>query len=563
MRTKFLGLFAMSILAFVFLMGFASADINFVSVSGATQSVNQGSTATVSFKLQENGTGDATVINYGVPLTLTGPATLDSAGSVTGAVTTLNQSTITSTTMSLTFTVSSTQALGTYTGTLSPTANYTNGTFNSLLISLTVTSDTPQEILDCSTTGNPGELDVKDIEFNNEGMQETKFGDDDEWFPLDEVEVDIEIENNGDFDVDDIEVEWGIYNTRTDEWVIELEDEKDFNLKDGKDDILTINFQLEDDLDVDLDELTDGKDYRFYVLATGIIEDSKSPNDGDNTCVSDFETAEVIIENDFVVLSDIQFPETVQCGADVQVSAKVWNIGDDDQDEVYVDLHNNELGLFHKTIEIGDIDAFDDDAYSFNFKVPSDAEEKTYALEFEVLDEDLDVYENDFDDDESRFVLPLQVSGGCVGVAESEVSISASLESGGKAGEDLVVRATITNNGDRLSTFTVNAAGYAQWADSASVDQTTLVLNAGESRSILFTFDVNKDASGSQSFTIELVSDDNQVTTQPVSVAIEPKSGFGITGNFLSGDNLPWVIGALNILLVIIIIIVAIRVAKR
>ena len=431
----------------------------------------------------------------------------------------------------------------------------------------------PTEVTTCKNIGNPGELNVKDIDFKNFGILHLKntdpfyieFGDDDEWFPLDEVEVDIEIENNGDFDVDDIEVEWGIYNTRSNELIIKFEDEKDFNLKDGKDEIITVSFQLEDDLDVDLEDLDDGKHYRFYVTARGVIEDSKSPNDGEDTCASGFDTAEIIIEGDFVVLKDIEFPETVQCNADVQISAKVWNIGEDDQDEVKVEVHNNALGLFHKMTEIGDIDAFDDDLYNFNFKVPSDAEEKTHTLEFRVFDEDFDVYENDFDDDESKFFLPFRVSGGCFDLGAAEVSISASLESGGKAGEDLVVRATVTNNGDELNTFRVNAVGFSGWAASFIVDRSTLVLDAGDSVDVVFTFDVNRDASGSQSFSIELVSEDNQVTTQPVSIAIIEERGglFGLTGAITSGNAYLWGIGLLNLILVIIIIVVAIRVARR
>ena len=552
MQSKFLGLFAISILAFAFLMSFASAALTFVPDTITQDVLHDGE--------------KSTTINFQVDNTETSPVLVDfslTSSPAVGSWTLPSSITIingTSESFSATFSGIPSDFIDAITSTIK-VENSTLGLSDELTVTITVTA--PTEVTTCNNVKNPGELRVKSIDFNNEGMGDTRFGDDDEWFPLDEVEVEIEIENNGDFDVDDIEVEWGIYNTRTDELIIEFEDEKDFNLKDGKDEILTINFQLEDDLDVDLEDLTDGKDYRFYVTARGTIDDSKAGSlDGEDTCVSDFETAEVIIENDFVVLSDIQFPETVQCGADVQITAKVWNIGDDDQDEVKVEVHNNDLGLFHKTVEIGDIDAFDDDAYSFNFKVPSDAEEKTHTLEFKVLDEDFDVYENDFDDDESKFFLPFRVSGGCVGEI-AEVTISATLESEAKAGEDLVVRAIITNNGDELSTFTVNAAGFVPWANSVSIDQTTLVLNAGESRNILFTFDVSKDASGSQSFTIELVSDDNQVTTQPVSVTIEPRSRFGITGNLISGENLPWVIGALNIILVIIIIIVAVRVARK
>ena len=54
------------------------------------------------------------------------------------------------------------------------------------------------------------------------------------------------------------------------------------------------------------------------------------------------------------------------------------------------------------------------------------------------------------------------------------------------------------------------------------------------------------------------------MTTQPVSVAIEERSGlFGLTGLVTSGNAYLWGIGALNVILVIIIIIVAVRVARR
>ncbi len=95
--------------------------------------------------------------------------------------------------------------------------------------------------------------------------------------------------------------------------------------------------------------------------------------------------------------------------------------------------------------------------------------------------------------------------------------------------------------------------------NDVSLDQETVVLNAGESRNVEFTFDVRKDASGNYNFHIETVSSENQVERQPVSVSIEPQSAFG----FLDGPSLPWLIGGLNLILIIIIIIVAVKVAKR
>ena len=565
MKTRLVGLFGLITFIFVLLINGVGADINFVSTT-STQTVVQGTTATVSFELTETGTGAAIGITFNTSLTLTsGSDTIVSDAFVLNAISALNNTTSTAG-MSLNFTVPSTQNRGTYTGTLTPLATYPGGgVINPLAITLTI--DNPFEVQACISIGNPGELRVKDIDFTNRGLSHnkglsyTKFGDDDEWFPLDEIEVDIEIENNGNDDVDDIEVEWGIYDTKKNRWIIELDDEKDFNLKDDDEKTLTISFQLEDDLDVDLDDLDDGKHYRFYVIATGDVDDGTTP--APKTCANAFDTAEIVIESDFVVLNNIEYPETVMCGETVQVSADVWNIGEDDQDDVSVDIVSRELGL-DKTFLIGDIDGFDNDVLSFTFTVPNDAEEKFHTITFEVWDEDNDIYENDFDDDESEFFLPIKVED-CRGVFDGgEVSISASLQSGGQAGQDLVVRAAITNNEDELRTFTVNAAGFTQWASSYTVDRTSLVLGAGESADVLFVFDVNKDASGSQSFTIELVSDENQVTTQPVSVAIERRSGlFGLTGAVTSGNAYLWGIGILNIILVVIIIIVAVRVARR
>jgi len=445
---------------------------------------------------------------------------------------------------------------------LTPSATtYTGGAFDSLPISITVT--TMPEIQACSAIGNPGNnLKVKDIDFTNRGMSQnnglshTKFGDDDEWFPLDEIEVDIEIENNGNEDVDDIEVEWGIYDTHENRWIIELEDEKDFNLKDDDKETITISFQLEDDLDVDLDELDDGDHYRFYVIATGTVDNSTAPK----TCVSKFQTAEIIIESDFVVLDNIEYPETVRCGETVQITADVWNIGDDDQDEVSVYLVAKALGLNKLTL-IGDIDAFDNDKFSFTFTVPDDAEEKTHTLRFQVWDEDNDVYENDFDEDESEFFLPLKVEGNCA--VDSEVLISVSLESEAKAGKEMVMSVRLTNTADVTKSFTMQVSDYDAWAELSELPG-LLMLNKDSTGETFLKLDLKKGISGEQTFLIKVYSDNELIKTQAVSVNIESARPFlGITGLVTTDNAYLWGIGLLNIILIVIIIIIAVRIARR
>jgi len=407
----------------------------------------------------------------------------------------------------------------------------------------------PEEITECAITGNLGNnlnIRIRDINVE-EGFGE----DDEEWYPLDEIEVEVEVENKGPEDIDDIVLAWGLYNVDLDDWVID-DEENDFNLKDGDEETIIINFKLDDP-----DEFEDDAEYIFYVWAIG--EDDEF--DKNETCVIESESIEIAMEDDFVILDDIEFPEVVQCGAEVQITADVWNIGEDDQDEVYVMIHNSELGISEK-IEIGDINSFDEETLNTIIKLPKNVEEKAYYLKFFVYDEDNDIYENG-NDDEAEFTIYLKVEGSCV--TGPTVLVSANLESGGKAGQELVVRATITNIGDELETYNLNIVGYSDWASSFESEMNMVILGAGESQDVLLTFKVKEDVSGDKFFNIEVLSGDELIVEQPVSVSIESGFGFpGITGKVISRSNwYLWGIGALNIILVIVIIFVAVRAIRK
>jgi len=337
-----------------------------------------------------------------------------------------------------------------------------------LVILGTVISDAeePSDITECSTTGDAsGDLDIKIKDINIM----SGFGDNEDfWYPLDEIEVEIEVENNGDEDMDDIEVKWGLYNVDKDDWVID-DEESDFNLKDGQDETMYINFELED-----VDDFEDDDEYVFYVWANGEIDD----DDDTPVCASDSQNIEITNDDDFVVLDNINFPTTASCGSEVQITADVWNVGDSDQDEVKVVIFNSELGI-NEVVEIGDINDFDNEVLDAFVEIPSDVEEKTYAISLKVFDEDNDVYKTDEDNDESEYIIRITLDSCFV---SSTALVSANLESGGEAGENLIVKSTIINSGTSSATYTINAAGYAEWANSVSIDQSVFTLDAGASK---------------------------------------------------------------------------------
>ncbi len=378
--------------------------------------------------------------------------------------------------------------------------------------------------------------------------------DEDYWYPLDEVEVEVKVKYDGGSKdkFQDGQLDWALYTKAGD--LITDGDENIKDLKDGKDETITISFQLDpSDLDVGTE------DYVLYVSATG-TEDLDSGNGGD-ICDSKSQNIEIRMDDDFVVLDDIKFlPDPASCGSEVEITTDVWNIGADDQDDVSVKVMIDELKI-NQLVEIGSIDSFDKETLELKINLPKDAQEKNYAVKLWVYNSDNDIYQNS-EDDYSKFEVQLPISGSCS--VAPQVTVSASLESGGNSGKPLTVKATITNTGTDLETFSVNIAGYDSFASSATLDQNTVAIGAGQSKDVLITLDINKNISGEQSFNIAVSSNGKTLATQPVQVTIQASSGLGgITGGIINEGNwYLWGIGVLNVILVIIIIIVAIRIAR-
>jgi len=400
--------------------------------------------------------------------------------------------------------------------------------------------------------GNPNgniKVDVKDIQNSGE------FGKDDEWHLFDPITVEFRVQNKGDEKIEDIVVEWGVYSEETNEWVIDVDDENDFNLKDGDDESVTVSFTItEDDLDVDLEDLEAG-DLTIFVRASG--DDAETDA---TICSSDSETVELIIDDDFVIVSNVQMAETAQCGDTVTVTADAWNIGDNDEDDVSVLLRSDEL-FTAKEITVGDISSLDNERISFSFAVSKSATEKVYGIRFYALDEDGDVFQND-DDEESLIELPLTVSGGCI--LPTNVDVSAVLDSDAVAGQDLIVKATLTNTGNSAAEYDISVTNYASWAELKSISDESVSLEKGASKDVTITLVPSKDAEGDKEFTLQ-VSFDDKVKEQKIGVSIEKPTGFaGITGSVIGGGNT--VVTALIvaiIILVVLIIIVAVSLSRK
>jgi len=172
------------------------------------------------------------------------------------------------------------------------------------ILTVEKTIEPTEELLLCTIDNEevaPGSLRIKidDIRV------EEGFGDNDNfWYIFDKIEIDFEIENkNNDEKINDIEVEWGIWSNDLNEWVLELDDEKEFDLKkDGDDKLITVSFSIDDKLDVDLEDL---EEEDLVLIVSAIGEEQVDVGDEFQVCAIASEEIELMIDSDFVLIREI------------------------------------------------------------------------------------------------------------------------------------------------------------------------------------------------------------------------------------------------------------------
>jgi len=410
--------------------------------------------------------------------------------------------------------------------------------------------------------GSIGEnLSISRIDINSDGS------DDLEWRPLDQIEIKVKVENNGDDDVREVNVEIGLYDSEgrnkigdvdfdsTDEETIDLG-----TINNGDDDTATFTFMMPADLDEGNYKLV----AKAYSDKTG---ESKECTDTSSDLDNDFyQPIDVVKESDsgkFIAFDNIVLsPERATCGDSVTLSTDVWNIGDEDQDQVKVNLKNTELGL-DQSFEIkNDLNQGDNQQVSFTFQMPQNARDKTYVL---GLSSDYD-YKNgnyrEHSDDQKE--VSLQVIGCAVAPTPGTTklaSIDASLDSDAIAGKEMDITIEVTNLDSKSNTFSISLIGL-DWAVVESISPRTLTLDAGETGEVSLRLTIDEATSKENSFTIQAKSA-NKTDTREISVDVqEAKSSFSLPQLF-QGNAVMWAIIIINVVLVILIIVVAVRIARR
>jgi hypothetical protein len=430
--------------------------------------------------------------------------------------------------------------------------NVTNSTDSkSKTMTITLTNNTNK-----LCAANYGNLDISDIEFD----VLSGFGDEDDLFfyPLDEVEVSFNIENTGE-DIEDIEITACLFDESAEKCVLDEDDmeiSKDSFDLDEDDEDITLTFE------VDPDKLEAGNtNYILYLGAKGDLADNES-----SVCTSGSEDGiDIITNDDFAVINNIVYTENVNCGEMLEISADIFNVGDNDfdEDEIYFEIYSKELGIDKEISFNNGIDSMSEELASFSTQIPANVSAKSYNIRLSVLDEDHDVMENK-KDDASQETISVTV-GKCVDTTVPSVSITAELSSDtpkAVIGEKFVVDSIIKNIGSTSATYTLSVSGNEAWSES-SIEPSTFTLASGESKEVSITFDVNSDAkAGDKDFTIK-VSSGAKAFEQKVEITLEE----GITSSkiiqHIKENSFIYTIVLINLILLIAIIIVIVKMIGR
>lgn len=268
-------------------------------------------------------------------------------------------------------------------------------------------------------------------------------------------------------------------------------------------------------------------------------------------------TIESVDSEDAIVARGTELETVIStyCGQqNLEISVPVYNLGDDEQEKVLVNIHNSELGISEYVV-IDDLDNGDKEVANFFIDIPSSLSKDKYDLDITLYfdwDDDEDEDEiSAYDEETSDESIRLDILG-CRGLAPA---INANLESVAEIGTDLVVKTLITNNGED-NDFVISVSNFESWADLVSVTPQTASIDHGEFTEVTIT--LRPKLEGTQSFKINAIVD-GESYDQSVSVNIAEEPGL-FSG--MSDVVTYTIIGIIAVIVLIFLVLIA-KVSRR
>ncbi|MCX8159024.1 MAG: putative S-layer protein [Candidatus Pacearchaeota archaeon] len=407
---------------------------------------------------------------------------------------------------------------------------------------------------------NASSITIDEIDDVSSGTE-----DDWEWKPLDKIKIEVEIENQLD-EEEDFVIVLGIYDTQKKKFV-EIDDEEyleeEISLEEsGEKDSGKVTFEFEVPTEME-------KSSERYVLFVKAYVDGKESSICNSGAGNKFDSSvnqyiKINKKKHDVIIRDISAPSVAVAGETITITGKAYNIGSNDEDEVKISLKNTKLGISGESSSF-ELEAGDSESFEITFTIPSNAESGTYTFSLDshfYYDDKKETYR---ETSEQTWKVDVKVIGKTTPSIQTQSKIaviSAYLDSNAIAGEEMTIKATITNILSNKTTFSISARGYNSWAKLNSISPETLTLNAGESKEITLTLTPNSNSSGEQSFFID-VSANGKTESKELALTIEESSLVSKIRNSFQNNSMVWIIGIINLILLILIILVIARILAR
>lgn len=527
-----------SVLAFVLVLGLASAALTFSNVPTLEQNL---SSTSFSFDIK-SADNDSVDFSIDTIVTSNGNITFDSIPTMS-----LVEDVTETITVSYTFDSNFEFEFGkTYSTTMR-----TEG--HNLTLNPAVTKALSFESATFCEFGKRGnDLEIVEINIDNLGN-----GDDEEWELLDEIEIEVSVENTDSNDkIRDVEVEIKILNEA-------FEDVTNDFFEDSDDKILdfgSIQDDTEETKTILLKVGPEMEEEKYYIYYKVYKE-----NNEDIHCIEENEdTNEYYIEFDVILgdndagIDELEYTETLACSETTSVSFDFYNFDlADKEEDMRVNLYNHDLGIDLYSDKF-DLRKWKYEELYFDLTIPEHAEEKKYTVKV--------YYDYDYDEDDEEYgeinedagEFTINVEGNCV-ILEPGISQVKDSVLNAKEGKVMTFEMLISNPNDEQVVYTFESQGNTEWSDF--VETNPVILAAGAEQKVMFEFNLEDNSQGEHTFQMRVLQDGDLVKVQPVTLNVE-KSGLV---NFDKYDFNWKLIGIviLNLILIVAIILVAVRMKNK
>ena len=538
-------------------MSFVSAEVIFnpTELSG---SADQGDSVSLSLNILNNYSSTMNTLSFNFSDLVSGSNVLDFSNL---GVPLINSTTTivggNSLDVSLDIQVPSNQPVGTYTGEIELFGDLGSGSLTRGTVNITlVVSQPPFEFCE---QGENGTLTIKNFYVDNLGN-----GGDEEWEPLDEIEIEVEVENEGADKVKDVVVEIMILDSSGDDVTNDFDLDEEIidlkNLDENEEDIalFVINAVPAD--------LVEGY-YKLYFKAYSEDDEAlacvSSSNDF-NDVDEEYHKIEFIREDDqaIIILDDDLFSQTIadSCDAEnIAVSLPVYNIGNVKEDKVLVNLYSFELGI-DESFLIDNLKSGKRRDANFFVNLPGDLDKSNYFLQvvthfdYDEDEDELDLFSYDLNSDDDlgeNYRIRVDV----LDCEIPEPTVTANLQTEPFVDGEVSVKVLIRNNG-KMGNFVISLSELENWADIVSVEPSSLTIDENSVGEVTLRFIPRVE--GLQTFMINSVID-GETFTQSVSVNIEEVPGFFSSLGDLAGYA---IIGIIALAILILLTLIA-KISRR